>query len=131
MVEKTKKWIGLNGNGQHAHLPWVARGIDTAITLVLLCLSIYHFTQPNRAWRPGTTELVCTVVLLTAAYLVPHVIVIGLNLLMAVVVTFLGVRHLVSVTGWRSGTIELVFVLLLLTVAFIIYKDKSKFSLSS
>lgn len=122
---------GLKKPGNHARVPGIAQALDSAIALVLLALSIYHFTQPGRAWRSGITELVCFAALLAAAFLVPRVFAIALNLAMAVVVAGLGVRHLISVKGWRSGIVELFFVLLLLAVAYIIYRDKGKSGASS
>ena len=111
---------------KRAPVPLLAKGINTAIALVLLGLSIYHFTQPNQAWRSGTTELVCAVSLLTAAYLVPHVIAMVINLVVAVPVVGLGVRHFISTAGWRSGIAELFLAVLLIVVAYIVYKDRKK-----
>jgi len=122
-IEKSDK---TSSPGKRAPIPRVAKGINTAIAVVLLGLSIYHYTQPNQAWRSGTTELVCALLLLTAAYLVSHMKAMVINLIVAVPVVALGIRHFISVTGWRSGIAELCFAVLLIIVAYTINKDRSK-----
>jgi len=126
-----KKRNRTSSPGKRVHIPRVAKGINTAIAAVLCGLSIYHFTQPNQAWRSGTTELVCAVLLLTAAYLVSHVKAMIINLIVAVPVVSLGIRHLISVTGWRSGLAELFFAVLLVVVVYIVYRDRKKHKLPS
>ena len=113
-----------SGPGKRSRMPGVVRGINTAIALVLGGLSIYHYTQPDQAWRSGTTELVSALALLTAAYLVSHKIAIVINLIVAIPVVSLGIRHLIHGGGWRSGVAELFFAVLLIAAAYIIYRDK-------
>lgn len=113
-----------SGSGKRSRMPLIVRGVNTAIALVLLGLSIYHYTQPNQAWRSGTTELVSALALLTAAYLVSHVKAIVINLFIAVAVVALGIRHLSHGEGWRSGVAELFFAGLLIAAAYIIYRNK-------
>jgi hypothetical protein len=112
--------------GKRVPVPLLARGINTAIAAVLCVLSIYHYTQPNQAWRSGTIEIVCAVSLLTAAYLVSRKVAMIINLVVAVPVIVLGIRHVVSVIGWRSGTAELFFAVLLIVGAVIIQRDRKK-----
>jgi hypothetical protein len=118
------------GSGKRAPVPVIARGINTAIVAVLLGLSVYHYTQPNAAWRSGTTELVCALLLLTAAYFVSHIVATVINLFVAIPVIALGIRHLTSVKGWRSGIAELCFAVLLIIVAYLINRDRKKHKLS-
>jgi hypothetical protein len=120
-----------SGSGKRSHLPRTVRSINTAIALVLFGLSIYHYTQPNQAWRSGTTELVSALALLTAAYLVSHVKAIVINLIIVVPVITLGIRHLIHGGGWRSGIADLFFAVLLIAAAYIIYRDRGKHKLSS
>lgn len=119
-----KERIGPSSSGEGAHIPRAARCINTAIAIVLCGLSIYHYTQPNQAWRSGTTELVSALALLIAAYLVSHVKAIVINLIVAIPVVSLGVRHLIHGGGWGSGITELFFAVLLIAAAYIIYRDK-------
>jgi hypothetical protein len=107
-------------------LPRAAKYIDTAIALVLLALSIYHFTQPNQAWRSGVTEIVFAAVLFTAAYLLPNLLAAAANIAGAIGTLSLGIRHLIHGGGWRSGTAELIFTVILITLAVIIYRDWRK-----
>ena len=115
-----------SGRGQPAPIPVIAKVINTAIAAVLLGLSAYHCIQPNAAWRSGTTELVCALLLLTAAYLVLHIIAMVINLFVIIPVIALGIRHLISGIGWRSGTAELFFAVLLIISATLIYRDRKK-----
>ena len=113
-----------SGSGKRSCIPRTVRGVNTAIALVLLGLSLYHYTQPNQAWRSGTTELVSAMALLTAAYFVSHKIAIVINLIVAIPIVSLGIRHLIHGGGWRSGVAELFFAVLLIAAAYIIYRNK-------
>lgn len=107
-------------------LPRVAKYIDIIIALILLGLSIYHFTQPDQAWRSGVTEIVFSAVLFAAAYLLPNLLAAAANIAGAIATTILGVRHLIHGGGWRSGTVELLFAVILVAIAVIIYRDWRK-----
>jgi hypothetical protein len=121
-----KKRIGPSSSSNHTHIPRVVRCINTTIAIVLCGISIYHFTQPNEAWRSGTTELISAFLLLTAAYLVSHVKAMVINLVVAVGISGLGVRHLIHGGGWESGITELFFAVLLVAAVSMIYRDRGK-----
>jgi hypothetical protein len=125
-MKKLKKRIGLSGSSKYTQVPRAARLINTVIAIILLGISIYHFTQPNKAWRSGITELIAVILLLTAAYFVSHVKAIMTNLFVAIVILGLGVRHLIYGGGWGSGTTELIFTVLLVAAASMIYRDRRK-----
>jgi uncharacterized membrane protein len=122
-MKSSAKATGSSGAYKY-RVPIPARILNTLIALVLCILGIYHFTQPNQAWRSGTTELTTAALLLVAGYLVSRGKAIVINLVVAVVVMIAGIRHLIHGGGWRSGTAELFFVVLLVVVAVIIYKNK-------
>jgi hypothetical protein len=103
-------------------IPRVATLIDTAISIVLCGIGLYHFTQPNQAWRSGITEVLSAVLLLTAAYLVHRPKAMVINLVVAVPICSLGIRHLIHGGGWRSGITELFLAIVLVAVAGIIHK---------
>ena len=121
-MKSPEKRIGPSSSGKCAHIPRAARRINTAIAIVLCGISIYHFTQPNEAWRSGTTELVSAMLLLTAAYRVSHVKAMVTNLVVAVGISALGVRHLIYGGGWASGITELLISGLLVAAASIIHR---------
>jgi hypothetical protein len=125
-MDPSEKQPGLSGFWKRKSLPRTAKYIDTVIAFVLLGLSIYHFTQPNHAWRSGVTEIVFSAVLFAAAYLLPNFLAAAANIAGAIATTILGVRHLIHGGGWRSGTVELIFAVILITVAVIIYRDWRK-----
>jgi hypothetical protein len=52
-----------------SRIPRVAILTDTAIAVILCSAGIYHFTQPNQAWRSGTIEVACASALMAAACL--------------------------------------------------------------
>lgn len=85
---------------------------------------MYHLTQPNQAWRSGTTELISAILLLIAAYLVSHLKAMVINLIVAVIIFSLGVRHLIYGGGWISGITELLFAALLVAAASMSYRDR-------
>ena len=64
--------------------------------------------------------------LLTAAYRVSHVKAMVTNLVVAVGISALGVRHLIYGEGWRSGITELLFAVLLVAAASMIHRDRGK-----
>jgi predicted small integral membrane protein len=105
-------------------VPGAAKTINTAIAAVLSGLSIYHYTQPNEAWRSGTMEIASAGLLLLAAYRLSRIKAMVVNLVIALAVTGLGIRHLIHGGGWMSGTAELFFAVLLLVVASMIYRNK-------
>jgi hypothetical protein len=122
-----KKRIVPSSSGKCAHVSRAVRFTNTAIAILLLGLSIYHFTQPNEAWRSGTIELVSAMLLLTAAYLVSHVKAMVINLVVAVGISALGVRHMIHGGGWVSGVTELFFfAVLLVAAASMIHRDRGK-----
>jgi hypothetical protein len=125
-MKASQKRTGLSSSGKYARVPRAARFINIAIAIVLFGISAYHFTQPNEAWRSGTAELISALLLLTAAYYIPTVKAMVINLAMAVVITGLGIRHLIHGGGWVSGTTELIFTVLLVTAANLVYRSRRK-----
>ena len=121
-----KERSGPSNHGNYPPIPRAARLINTLIAVVLCGLSIYHFTQPNEAWRSGITELVGALLLLAAAYCVSHKKAIVINLVAASGISVLGIRHLIHGEGWRAGITELLFVVLLVVAASMIYRDREK-----
>ena len=125
-MENPKKRIVPSNSSKFTHVPRAAMFTNTMIAIVLLGLSIYHFTQPNEAWRSGTIELVSAMLLLTAAYRVSHVKAMVTNLVVAIGISALGIRHLIHGGGWGAGITELLFAILLVAAAIIIHKDRAK-----
>jgi hypothetical protein len=107
-----------------SRVPKIARYLNNVMAFVLIVLGIYHFTQPNAAWRSGTLESVTAISLLTAAYLVPPLAAIVINCCLAVIMTGLGIRHIAIGGGWVSGSIELLFAAAIVVSSIIIYKNK-------
>ena len=99
---------------------------DVAIAAVLSILAIYHFTQPDQAWRSGSMELFCVALLLTAAYLVSPMKAAAIHLLVAVFAVTLGSYHLTHGGGWKSGIAELLFAAFFIAAAFIIFHDNKE-----
>jgi hypothetical protein len=64
--------------------------------------------------------------LLTAAYRVSYVKAMVTNIVVAVGISALGVRHLIYGGGWGSGITELLFAVLLVTAASMIHRDRGK-----
>ena len=95
------------------------------VSIIICGISIYHLTQPNQAWRSGTIELFCAVLLLTAAYRVSRVKAVLMNLVVAGLLCFLGIRHLIHGGGWESGVTELVFAVLLVTAANMVHRARN------
>jgi uncharacterized membrane protein len=120
-VVKTPEKTGGN------RIPKITKSLNTIIAVVLIILGIYHFTQPNAAWRSGTLESVFAISLLTAAYLVSPTVAIVINSCAAVMMVALGMRHSAIGGGWLSGSIELLFAVILIVSTVIIYKkDNNK-----
>ncbi len=107
-------------------IPQVAIVIDTAIAIVFCGTGIYHFTQPNQAWRSGTIEVVSAALLITAAYLVDRTKAIVIQVVVLVTICALGIRHLIHGGGWRSGVTELFLASVLVAVAGAIYKHRPR-----
>jgi|WetSurMetagenome_2_1015567.scaffolds.fasta_scaffold1653180_1 hypothetical protein len=116
----------MNKSGQKlgTRVPKLPRYLNTGMALVLYGFSIYHFTQPNAAWRSGTIESITATCLLAAAYLVPVLVAIIINAFFAFWLIVLGIRHVSIGGGWVSGSTELLFAALLVTGAFMIHKQK-------
>jgi hypothetical protein len=109
---------------QRNRIPRVAVITDTAIAIIFCGTGLYHFTQPNQAWRSGTIEVVCAASLITAAYLVNRTIAMLIQVAVAMGICALSIRHLSHWTGWRSGVTELFLAIVLAAIAVIIYKHK-------
>jgi hypothetical protein len=120
------KRAGLSTLFKYAGVPRVVSLIDTVIALILYVLGIYHLTQPNQAWRSGTTEIVAATLLLIAGYRVSRVIAMIIVLVVAVVLSVIGIRHLIHGGGWRSGIVEVFFTALLIVSAWIIHRDQGR-----
>ena len=118
--ERTKSSV----SRKYEHIPKSGMLIDTVIALIFLGLGIYHFTQPDQAWRSGTIEVLFAALLLTAAYLVHWTKAMVINLIVAVIICPLGIRHLTHGGGWRSGITELFIAVVLTLVAYIIYRHR-------
>jgi hypothetical protein len=109
-----------------SNIPKTARYLNTAMAGILIVLGIYHYTQPNAAWRSGTIESITAVLLLAAAYEVSNKAARVINIVLAGVLLSLGIRHLAIGGGWVSGSIEIVFAALLVFGAAIMYKTTKK-----
>jgi hypothetical protein len=116
----------MNKSGQKPGtcVPKFPRYLNTVMAFVLYGFSIYHFTQPNAAWRSGTIESVIATCLLAAAYLVPELVAIIINAFFALCLIALGIRHVSIGGGWVSGSTELLFAALLVTGAILINKQR-------
>ena len=110
-------------SGEYSRIPRTAKLIDTMISAVLSGIGLYHLTQPNQAWRSGITELFCTVLLLTAAHRVSPRKASVMNLVVAVPICSLGIRHVIHGGGWVSGIAQLLFAVLLVVAAIMIHRD--------
>jgi hypothetical protein len=105
-------------------VPKIPRSINTVMALVLNGFGIYHYTQPDAAWRSGTIEVVTASCLVTAAFLVPLKTAMVINLVFSVFLIGLGIRHCAIGGGWVSGSTELVFAALLIYGAVIISRKR-------
>jgi hypothetical protein len=107
-----------------SRVPKIPKYLNTGMAVVLITLGIYHYTQPNAAWRSGTIESIFAVSLLTAAYLVSPAVAVVINSCVAVVMVGLGIRHIAIGGGWVSGSIELLFAAILIASIVMIKKHK-------
>ena len=121
-MNSQKDRIESPGRDKCNRIPRVAMLIDTAIAIVFCGIGSYHFTQPNQAWRSGTIEVVCAALLIIAAYLVDRTKAMVINLVVAVPICGIAIRHLIHGGGWRSGITELLLAIVLVVVAGIIHK---------
>lgn len=110
---------------KHQHISKYAMIIDTTIAIIFFCLGLYHFTQPDQAWRSGIAEVTSAALLLIAAYLVSRHTAMIINIIVAVIACSLGVRHLIHGGGWKSGISELLVIAVLISVAYTIYKHRN------
>jgi hypothetical protein len=113
-----------SNSNKYNHIPLAARLINSVVSTIICVIGIYHLTQPNQAWRSGTIELSCALLLLAAAYRVSHVKAVVMNLVVSGALCPLGIRHLIHGNGWASGITELVFTVLLVTAASMVYRAK-------
>ena len=111
---------------KYTNIPRLAKLINTVIAVILFGLGIYHYTQPNEAWRSGTTEVIAAMMLLIAGYRISRVKATIVNLVVAVVISIAGIRHLIHGGGWKSGITELVFTILLIAAASLIFRNRVK-----
>jgi hypothetical protein len=123
-VESHGDGVQAPGSGKGDRLPRAATRIDTAIAVLFCGTGIYHFTQPNQAWRSGAIEVACALALLVAAHLLSRTMSILLHVAVALGIGALGIRHLVLGGGWRSGTMELLMAVVILGVAAFVFRHK-------
>lgn len=105
----------------YQHISKYGKIIDTTFAIIFFCLGLYHFTQPDHAWRSGIAEVTSAALLLLAAYHVSQSKAIIINIIVAVASCSLGVRHLIHGGGWRSGTVELFIAAILISVVYTTY----------
>ena len=105
-------------------IPQAAILIDTIISVVICGLGIYHMTRPDQAWRSGIIEVLCAMLLISAAYYFSQTKAMIINLIVAIPLIPLGIRHIIHGGGWKTGAIELIFVVLLITTAVIIHRSQ-------
>jgi hypothetical protein len=109
-----------------ARAPKAVRYFNAGIAGVLYVLGIYHYTQPDAAWRSGTIEIVTASCLLAAVYLLPLKAAAVINIIFSLMLTVLGIRHAAIGGGWISGTIELIFAGVLVYGAVMINRKRKK-----
>ena len=114
----------LSTSSKYKRIPRSAMLIYTITAVIVFGLGIYHFTQPQGAWRSGITEVVYAALLLAAAYLVHWPKTILINLIVVVISFVIGIRHLIHGGGWKSGITELFLAIVLTLVAYLIYKHR-------
>jgi hypothetical protein len=107
-------------------IPKIPRYLNTVMAFLLYILGIYHYTQPNAAWRSGTIETITATFLLIAAYLLTSTGYIVTNVVFALIIAALGIRHVSFGGGWFSGITELIFAILLVIGALITKKKKTR-----
>ena len=108
--------IASSSSSRRSRIPRVAILIDTAIAVIFCGTGIYHFTQPNQAWRSGTIEVVCASALMAAACLLGRTKAMLIQVAVALGIGALGIRHLIIGGGWRSGITELFLAVVLVAV---------------
>ncbi len=121
MTKRQKNRTDSSVSSKCNRVPPTAMFIDTAVSIVVCGIGVYHFTQPHQAWRSGIIELICSMLLLIAAHRVSRAKAVVINLIVAVPIFSLGIRHLIHGGGWLSGITELLFAALLVTAAKIIH----------
>ena len=105
-----------SSSNRRRRIPRVAILADAAIAVILCSAGIYHFTQPNQAWRSGTIEVVCAAALMAAACLLDRTKAMLIQVAVALGIGALGIRHLIIGGGWRSGITELFLAIVLVAV---------------
>ena len=105
-----------SGSNRYRRIPRAAILIDTAVAVIFCGTGIYHFTQPNQAWRSGTIEVVCASALMAAACLLGRTKAMLTQVAVAMGIGALGIRHLIIGGGWRSGITELFLAVVLVAV---------------
>ena len=105
--------IPSSSSNRCSRIPRVGILIDTAIAVIFCGTGIFHFTQPNQAWRSGTIEVVCASALMAAACLLGRTKAMLIQVAVALGIGALGIRHLIIGGGWRSGITELFLAVLL------------------
>lgn len=111
-------------SGRPRRVPRAVACIDTAVAGLFTAAGIYHFTQPDRAWRSGAIEVTCAAALLVAAWLLGRRPAMAVQVLVAAGITALGIRHLVMGGGWKSGSMELVMAVVLVGAAVLIFRHR-------
>ena len=117
--------IPSSSSNRRRRIPRVAILADTAIAVILCGAGIYHFTQPNQAWRSGTIEVVCASALMAAACVLDRTKAMLIQVAVALGIGALGIRHLIIGGGWRSGITELFLAIVLVTVTGITCRHKA------
>ena len=92
------------------------------MALALYAFGIYHFTQPNAAWRSGTIETVTATCLAASVYILPLKAGFIIHVIFAVGLAGLGIRHEIHGHGYVSGTLEILFAVALIYGAVLIRK---------
>lgn len=106
--------------------PRAPRWIDCGVAAVLCLLAVYHFTQPDAAWRSGSIELASAILLLAAAFRLPALFSAAINLLGAAGLCALGIRHASHGGGYLSGSLELLAAVLLVIAAYSFWKSRKQ-----
>ena len=122
MTKRQKNRTDSSISGKCNRIPPTAIFIDTAVSIIVCGIGVYHFTRPHQAWRSGIIELICSILLFTAAYHVSRAKAVAINLIVAVPIISLGIRHLIHGGGWMSGITELLSAALLVTAANVIHR---------
>jgi hypothetical protein len=97
-----------------SQVPQIPRYINILTALALYGFGIYHYTQPDAAWRSGTIEVVTASGLLAAVTVAPLKVAVIINLVFSVFMIGLGIRHCAIGGGWVSGSTELAVAVLLI-----------------